>query len=221
MKFYPTISTFKGLLSWKFKILRACLLAITLVASIIFYASTQELGVTSQDEAFPDRFLPIPLNSGFQILGYTVWYGSVIRGEDGRYYMFASRWPTGKGYSWGLDSEVVLASLDNPVGPYKFEDVVLPKRGTRYWYEICTHNPTIHKYKGTYLLYYTGTTYTDRNYNIAWAQTYRSGYGNIHKRTTEKAGCPYSGTKTWQMGQSDHIQCCSMRDARRQSSSCI
>lgn len=156
-------------LASKTKAYRICLLAMALLILNVFYTSAQETGVTSPNEAFSDRFLPVPLNSGFQMPGFNIWCGSVIKGEDGRYYMFASRWPTGKGYSWALDSEVVLASSDNPVGPYQFEDVVLPKRGTRYWDGMCTHNPTIHKYKDTYLLYYTGTTYSDRNYNIAWA----------------------------------------------------
>jgi predicted GH43/DUF377 family glycosyl hydrolase len=144
-------------------------LSITLFALNMFSISAQEAGVTGEDKPFSDRFLPVPLNSGFQMPGFSVWCGSVIKGEDGRYYMFASRWPKGKGYSWALDSEVVLASSDNPVGPYQFEDVVLPKRGTRYWDGLMTHNPTIHKYKDTYLLFYTGSTYTDRNYNISWA----------------------------------------------------
>ncbi|MBN2763204.1 MAG: glycoside hydrolase family protein, partial [Bacteroidales bacterium] len=141
-----------------------------ILCSMIFSsAGGQELGVTSQDKPFADRFGSVPLNSGFQMPGYNVWCGSVIKGEDGRYYMFASRWPEGKGYVWVLDSEVVLASSGNPAGPYQFEDVVLPKRGTRYWDGMMTHNPTIHKYKDTYLLYYTGTTYPERNYHVAWA----------------------------------------------------
>ena len=159
---------FSKLSTIKRKVNRFFLLIIAILG-INVIVSAQEMGVTSQDEAFSDRFLPVPLNSGFQMPGFVTWCGSVIKGEDGRYYMFASRWPEGKSYSWGLDSEVVLASSDNPVGPYQFEDVVLPKRGTRYWDGMMTHNPTIHKYKDTYLLYYTGTTFTDRNYNIAWA----------------------------------------------------
>jgi len=141
---------------------------IFLVLSVLS-VSAQEQGVTSQNEAFSGRFLSVPLNGGFQMPGFETWCGSVIKGEDGRYYMFASRWPTGKGYNWVLDSEIVLASSDNPVGPYQFEDVVLPKRGTRYWDGMMTHNPTIHKYKDTYLLYYTGTTYTERDFSTAWA----------------------------------------------------
>lgn len=118
---------------------------------------------------FSDRFLPVPVDSGFRMPGFDVWCGSVIKGEDNRYHMFASRWPKGKGYNWALDSEVVRASSDTPEGPYRFEEVVLPKRGTKYWDGMVTHNPTIHKYKDTYVLFYTGTTYTEREYSVAWA----------------------------------------------------
>jgi hypothetical protein len=161
--------TFKKLWANKVNVSPLYLATIVLVSLTTLYASGQERGVTSQNVAFADRLLPVPLSSGFQMPGYEVWCGSVIKGEDGRYYMFASRWPSGEGYKWVLDSEVVLASSDNPVGPYQFENVVLPKRGTRYWDGMVTHNPTIHKYKDTYLLYYTGATYTDRNYHISWA----------------------------------------------------
>jgi hypothetical protein len=163
------VLAFKKLSACKTKVCQVCLLTMAMFGLSLFHVSAQEAGVTSQRQAFSDRFLPVPLNSGFQMPGFNVWCGSVIKGEDGRYYMFASRWPAGDGYSWAMDSEVVLASSDNPVGPYQFEDVVLPKRGTRYWDGMMTHNPTIHKYKDTYLLYYTGTTYTNRNYNVAWA----------------------------------------------------
>jgi hypothetical protein len=129
---------------------------------------SQVKGISGQEEAFSDRFMAVPLKSGFQMENYHVWCGSVIKGEDGRYYMFASRWPEGEGYDWVLDSEVVLASSDTPTGPYKYERVVLPKRGTKYWDGMMTHNPTIHKYKDTYLLYYTGTTFAERSYALAW-----------------------------------------------------
>ena len=35
----------------------------------------------------------VPRNGGFRMEGYWVWCGSVIKGDDGRYHMFASRWP--------------------------------------------------------------------------------------------------------------------------------
>jgi hypothetical protein len=132
-------------------------------------ATIRANGEGNASPAFADNLLPAPVDGGFSMPGFHIWCSSVIRGEDGRYYMFASRWPAGQGYKWALDSEVVLASCDHPAGPYQFEDVVLPKRGTRYWDGLVAHNPTIHKYKDTYLLFYTGTTYPERNYDVAWA----------------------------------------------------
>ncbi len=96
---------------------------------------------------------------------YWVWCGSVIKadnpGEDGRYHMFASRWPRRLPMSphWLFSSEVVRASSDTPEGPYTFQEVVLPRRGPAFWDGMNTHNPTVKKVGQTYLLYYFGATY--------------------------------------------------------------
>ena len=104
---------------------------------------------------------PPTLNNGFSMDGYWVWCGSVVKGEDGRYHMFASRWrktlPMHPG--WLLESEVVRASCDTPDGVFEFEEVVLPARGAQFWDGRSTHNPHIIKYKGKYVLYYMGTTH--------------------------------------------------------------
>ncbi len=42
---------------------------------------------------FKDRLLSAPVGGGFAMDGYWIWCGSVVRGEDERYHMFASRWP--------------------------------------------------------------------------------------------------------------------------------
>lgn len=93
--------------------------------------------------------------------GYWVWCGSVIRGEDGRYHMFASRWPKSLPFWAGytVASEVVRAAADTPAGPYEFQEVVLPARGAEFWDGRMTHNPTIHRFGDTYLLFYIGSTY--------------------------------------------------------------
>jgi len=108
-----------------------------------------------------ERMLPAPVNGGFRMEGYWVWCGSVIKGEDGRYHMFASRWPKDQKMhpGWLLNSEVVRASSDTPEGPYTFEEVVLPARGAQYWDGRMTHNPHITKSGDTYVLYYTGSTH--------------------------------------------------------------
>lgn len=108
-----------------------------------------------------ERMLPAPVNGGFRMEGYWVWCGSVVKGEDGRYHMFASRWPKNQPMhpGWLLGSEVVRASSDTPEGPYRFEEVVLPVRGPQYWDGRMTHNPHITKVGKTYVLFYTGSTH--------------------------------------------------------------
>lgn len=110
---------------------------------------------------FEERMLPAPINGGFKMDGYWVWCGSVVKGEDGKYHMFASRWekqhpvqPT-----WLFSSEIVRAISDTPEGPYKFEEVVFERRGPSYWDGMATHNPLICKQGNKYVLYYVGVTY--------------------------------------------------------------
>jgi hypothetical protein len=101
-------------------------------------------------------------NSGLKREGYCIWGGAVIKGEDGKYHMFASSWPDIEGYSnWVLHSEIVHAIADTPEGPFTYHAVALPARGEGYWDGSMTHNPTIQKHGDTYILFYTGTHYAE------------------------------------------------------------
>lgn len=106
------------------------------------------------------RYRPAQPDHGFRMAGYWVWGSSVIKAEDGRYHMFVSRWPKQWPFhpGWITDSEIVRATSDHPLGPFQFEEVVLGKRGSEYWDGQMAHNPRIVKYKGQYLLFYTGST---------------------------------------------------------------
>ncbi|MEK3890078.1 glycoside hydrolase family protein [Bacillus sp. FSL K6-3431] len=108
-----------------------------------------------------ERILPAPKDGGFRMEDYWIWCGSVIEGEDGRYHMFASRWPKYLPMhpGWLVACEVVRAVSDKPEGPYDFQEVVLSARGAQYWDGRSTHNPHITKYEDTYLLYYMGSTH--------------------------------------------------------------
>ncbi|WP_197479922.1 glycoside hydrolase family protein [Paenibacillus swuensis] len=108
-----------------------------------------------------EKLLPAPKNGGFRMDDYFVWCGSVIQGEDGKYHMFASRWPKalGFGWQWLFNSEIVRAISDTPEGPYTFQEVVMERRHRSYFDAMNQHNPSIKYWKGTYYLYYFGTTF--------------------------------------------------------------
>lgn len=110
---------------------------------------------------FHQRLQPAPINGGFRMDDWWVWCGSVVQGDDGRYHMFASRWPKQYPFFHGYlaASEVVRASSDTPEGPYQFEEVVLETRDHGLWDGRMTHNPFIIKRGDEYLLFYIGATW--------------------------------------------------------------
>lgn len=139
-------------------------IALVILTSVLFSCKTksskEEQNKLVEDIAFVDRILPAPVGGGYEDPDYWVWGASVIKGEDGKYHMFASRWLKKLGFGkWVTNSEVVHAVADTPVGPYKTVALALPMRGKEYWDGMCTHNPRVVKYKDKYLLYYFGNTY--------------------------------------------------------------
>ncbi|MBE7079221.1 MAG: hypothetical protein E7380_05125 [Clostridiales bacterium] len=92
--------------------------------------------------------------------GYYVWDCSVIK-LGGKYHMFSSRWKKeyGFGWNWLFNSEIIHSVSDTPEGPYQFQNVVLPRRGRKYFDGMNTHNTCIKEYNGKFYLYYMGTTY--------------------------------------------------------------
>ncbi len=93
----------------------------------------------------------------FRLNDYMVWCGSPIKGKDGKFYLFYSRWPRKLTHmAWATHSEIAVAVSKNYVGPYKHVKVIFPKRDKKYWDADVTHNPTIHRFGDTYYLYYMG-----------------------------------------------------------------
>ena len=110
---------------------------------------------------FAERFSPAPIISGLQQDGWWTWCGSSIRDDDGRYHLFAARWPQNLKFLPGYQcaSEIVRAISDTPQGPYRFVEVVLGDRGPGFWDGRMTHNPVVVRRNGRFLLFYIGTTY--------------------------------------------------------------
>ena len=131
------------------------------INSILFFLMLLSFSLQVNAQNFRDRVLPTEDSFGFNQKDYWTWCGSVIKGEDNKYHMFASRWPKSLSFNlyWITNSEIVHAVSDKPEGPFTFSDVVLPPRGEEYWDGKMTHNPAIRKHGDTYLLYYVGTTY--------------------------------------------------------------
>lgn len=110
---------------------------------------------------FADSLLPAPIDGGLRRDDAWVWCGSVIKGEDGQLHMFASMWEKTVPFepNWLTNSMVVHATSSTPAGPFTYKGNVLPPRGAQYWDGMMTHNPTVHRCRDKFLLFYTGTTY--------------------------------------------------------------
>lgn len=134
-------------------------------SSALALAASTEKSTRDQpsSDAFIERLLPAAKDSGFRRADMWIWDGSVIRGEDGLWHMFASMWTKEVPFhpNWVTNSRVVRSVATHPEGPYKYVEDVLPPREGGYWDGKMTHNPTIHRAGKTYLLYYTGTTYDE------------------------------------------------------------
>jgi hypothetical protein len=119
-----------------------------------------ELKKTSENIIF-SRLDKAPKTPAFESEGYWSWCGSAVKGYDGKYHIYVSRFPKSLPFhpGWMVASEVVHAVSDVPTGPYIFSDVALPARGAQYWDGRMTHNPAIQKYKGKYYLFYIGSTH--------------------------------------------------------------
>jgi len=100
---------------------------------------------------------PVPAGAVFQHPDWCIWCGSAVRGDDGNYHLFYSRWPSRLGHkAWVTHSEVARAVAEKPEGPYRHVEVVLPARGEKFWDGSCTHNPTILRVGKKFCLYYMG-----------------------------------------------------------------
>ena len=100
---------------------------------------------------------PIPDNAVFEDSTYYIWGSSPVKGDDGKYHLFYSRWEKKYRFSaWVTHSEIAHAVPDHLFGPYTHHDVALPERGEKFWDGHTTHNPTIHRFGNKYYLYYMG-----------------------------------------------------------------
>jgi hypothetical protein len=112
-------------------------------------ATSLTLGASpAADKTLIDYFLPMPIQghltkdawgapnvlprdpqNGLEdttIKQWCYWDGKIVKGSDGKYHMFASRWDQSRGHGgWG-GSAAVHAVSDNPIGPYIDKGLLWP-----------------------------------------------------------------------------------------------
>ncbi len=105
------------------------------------------------------RLQPVPERARLSNQDFFIWGGSMVKGGDGKYHLFYSRWPKKQGFkAWLTHSKIAHAVANDPLGPYRFQEIALNDRGRQFWDGLNTHNPTVKKFGDKYYLYYTGTT---------------------------------------------------------------
>jgi hypothetical protein len=131
---------------------------------IIFFLSLFCQSSFAQTISF--EYEKLPANNGFKMDGYWVWCGSMIQ-VDSVYHLFASRWPKTGAFPEGYrqNSEIVRATSTSPLGPFKFQEVVIGERDSMFWDSNMAHNPTIHRIGNKYVLFYIGSDFTTRQPN--------------------------------------------------------
>lgn len=140
-----------------------CLAAALLI--LTWNASARELDLGS-------RLQPLPETNRFSEDGYFVWCGAPVKGQDGKYHLFYSRWPVKFGFApgWAIHSEIAYAVSEKPGGPYQPVNVALPPRGInpatkkKFWDADVTHNPNAFFHDGKFYLYYMGNHGDGKSY---------------------------------------------------------
>lgn len=178
---------------------------LSLITFLFLYASAQK----PDDLFIRDRLQVLSDDNIFKTEGYYNWCTSMLKGEDGKYHLYYSRWKKEYSfYGWLTHSEVAHAVSDSPSGPWSYKETVLKGRGKDHWDAITVHNPKIKHFDGKYYLYYCSTNLGDRDYSEEeLIETAHTGYDHPNwkiLRTNQRTGVAVSNSLSgpWErMGQ--------------------
>lgn len=148
---------------------------------VILFITQLSFSQSKEDTLFfKDRLQPISEENIFKTEDYYNWCSSIIKGDDGQYHLFYSRWKKEYSfYGWLTHSEAAHAVSDSPAGPWKYKETVLQSGGKDQWDAITVHNPKIKRFNGKYYLYYISTNLGDLDYTEEdLVETARTGYSH-------------------------------------------
>jgi hypothetical protein len=125
--------------------LRPKLVALALLAGVVASSPAQEAKTA---RTFIDYFAPMPITStlstnvwGVPAVGprdtqngledvtmqqWDYWDGQILKGPDGRFHLFASRWQQARGHNGWFESKAVHAVSDHLTGPYEDKGLCWP-----------------------------------------------------------------------------------------------
>ncbi|WP_223552129.1 alpha-L-fucosidase [Aestuariivivens sp. NBU2969] len=130
----------------------------------LFWYLTQAQNNTDNLKLY-DNFKSISPNNIFKTEGYYNWGTSIIKGMDGKYHLFYSRWKKEYGFTgWLTHSEIAHATSKSPSGPWKYAGTALKGTRNNRWDAITAHNPKIKYFEGKYYLYYIATNLGDKSF---------------------------------------------------------
>lgn len=131
------------------------ILILSTIVSSALYGKTPVAGMTY---SLSDKVQTIPVGNVMCDPAWNIWCGSMVKGDDGKFHLFYSRWPRETRHEgWISHSEVAYAVADKPNGPYRHVNVALGATNANDWDGATAHNPYIIKHQGKYYLYYVGT----------------------------------------------------------------
>ena len=152
------------------------LLATVLVSVVVAACGTASLPPGEDDLDLQAMLQPLPgtvLTEGDSLVfrspavlehpEYFVWGGSVIQGEDGRYYMFCSLFDADIPFSdsWLLSSRIAWAVSDDPDRDFIIQDILIPPAGEAgdpaAWDAQTVHNQHVRRFGQRVYLYYIGS----------------------------------------------------------------
>lgn len=112
-------------------------------------------GICGMSIDFQKMMRPVARESLFTREDAHVWCGSIVKGKDGKYYLFYSCF-TGV-WGWVLTGEIGLAVSDRPTGPYEDLGTLITGAGGDAWDAHAVHNPCCMEWQDKYYLYYMGS----------------------------------------------------------------
>lgn len=139
-----------------------------------FSLFAQKVNGYTDDLDLNSRLTKVSPSSIFELDDYYSWCPSVIKGDDGKFHMFYSRWPHGKRDTtvnsmfyifdefsgWMMYSEIAHAVSNKLEGPYKHTHTILKGNGDpARWDRFTMHNPQVRKFGKKYYLYYVSNNY--------------------------------------------------------------